>query len=204
MEVHGGHGARRRFLERDGEPHVRAGRPASGGVWRKEIERGVVRQPDREALVPDEDRELGRAGRITIAAHVLLQLAERDLRREHDAFAWNLELQTALVELQPHDPARVVAVERHRELVGHHQRPPAVGARRVQRRFQLRRDVEHEPAVPLGDREDLVREGREVGDVAAQIGLEIADIARRGRQLAEQVLRHELRGDRWQRRHACS
>jgi hypothetical protein len=56
MDVHGGHGARLRFLERDAESHIRTGGSESGGVGRKEIERGVVRQPDRETLVPDEER----------------------------------------------------------------------------------------------------------------------------------------------------
>src|SRR5688500_13499697 len=48
---------------------------------------------------------------------------------------------------------------------------------------------EHEPAVSLGDRGDLVGAGCEVGDVAASLGLEIAGTACRGRQFAEQVLR---------------
>ena len=49
------------------------------GVRRKQIDGDAIRQPDRELLVLDEHVELERAGRVAIAAQILLQLGRSDL-----------------------------------------------------------------------------------------------------------------------------
>jgi hypothetical protein len=132
MHVHRGDRATRWFLNGDREPDVGPTRAAPIGVGRKQVEGGAIRQPHREPLVLDEDLEHESASRVTIAAHILLQLVDRDLRLDLDAFARHLERPTCLMHPEPHDHARSVAVERHRDLFRTDDGPAPVAGRRVQ------------------------------------------------------------------------